>query len=533
MDEQTLHDEIITLHDGMSSVHEENETLHDRKNKRRRYVLQGVGGNAVVVQRLVLHGFGEGGMTDKFDGGCCKKVIMVQYRRFQLSRRTMKEKNIIDRPDSLARLISSMGNGSVKIVTGLRRCGKSFLLDVIFRSYLKSHGVDDDHITAVALDRDEFESLQNPRNLSSFVKARLKNDGRMNYVFIDEIQLSYKVRKSGVDEKDVAPEDRDSLWLTFYDVLNSLNAKSDVDVYVTGSNSKMLSADVATNFRGRKTEIALMPLSFAEFHAFRGGDKADDWQEYMAFGGLPQVVLAPSDKEKYAVLDELFSRVYLKDVVERNKIADVGMLGNVVKFLYSSVGSLTNPTRIAKAMRNQGIAAPSAPTVRKFLDCLSQAYLFRKAERYDIRGKRYLDYPAKYYAEDVGVRNAQLGFREQEETHLMENVIFNELLRRGYRVDVGVVEIESKEKGKRELRQHEIDFVVNTGFGKIYIQSAYGIGDPRQMARETLPLAHTGDVFRRLIVTNGNGRFWTDNAGISRVGLYPFLLDQSILEDMK
>lgn len=433
----------------------------------------------------------------------------------------------------MSRLISSMGNGSVKIITGLRRCGKSYLLNRIFRNYLKSQGVEDNHIIAVALDLDEFEELQNPRNLSSYIKSRLVEDGEPNYAFIDEIQLAYKVRKAGVKEEDVAPEDRDSLWLTFYDVLNSLNAIPNVDVYVTGSNSKMLSSDVATNFRGRKTEIELTPLSFAEFHAFRLGEKSDDWQEYMTFGGLPQVILAQTEREKRAVLDELFTKVYLKDVVERNRIANAGLLGNVVRFLFSCVGSLTNPLRLEKAMKNQGAETPSAPTIRKYLECLVDAYLFSKAERYDIRGKKYLDYPSKYYAEDVGIRNAALGFREQEETHLMENVIFCELLRRGYKVDVGVVEIEHVADGVRELRQHEIDFVVNTGASRIYIQSAYGMDDPIQRRRECLPLERTGDAFRRIVVTNGNARFWTDEKGISHVGLIPFLLDTSMLEEIK
>ncbi len=437
---------------------------------------------------------------------------------------------MIVRQQQLNRLVSVMGNRSVKIVTGVRRCGKSFLLNTIFRDYLKKQGVRNDHIISVALDLDEFEALQNPRNLSVYIKKRLKADGKMNYVFIDEIQLCYKVLKEGVKLEDVAPEDRDSVWLTFYDVLNSLNAKPNVDIYVTGSNSKMLSKDVATNFRGRKTEILLMPLSFAEFHDYRQGEKADDWQEYLTFGGLPQVVLAATEREKVATLNELFCNLYLKDVVERNKIAAPAHLDNVMRFLFSSVGSLTNPSRLAKAMRSQGADAPSAPTIRKFFGYLTDAYLFRKADRYDIRGKRYLDYPAKYYAEDVGLRNARLGFREQEATHLMENIVYNELIRRGYAVDVGVVENEHVESGVRELRQHEIDFVVNTGFEKVYIQSAYGMSDPKQAARETLPLMKTGDAFRRMIVTDGNARLWTDENGVARVGIIPFLLDSAILE---
>ena len=265
----------------------------------------------------------------------------------------MKDKNkmTILRPEALKRLVSVMGNGTVKVITGLRRCGKSYLLNTIFRDYIRSKGVDEDHVISVSLDLDEFEELQNPRNLSAYVKSRLRDDGKMNYVFIDEIQLSYKVKKAGVDEKDVAPEDRDSLWLTFYDVLNSLNSKRNVDVYVTGSNSKMLSRDVATNFRGRKTEILLTPLSFSEFHAFRGGEKSDDWQEYMTYGGLPQVVLAGSERNKVSVINELFAKTYLKDVVERNNIGDPGLLRNLGRVLFSAVGSLTKPAMIERDMR--------------------------------------------------------------------------------------------------------------------------------------------------------------------------------------
>ena len=436
---------------------------------------------------------------------------------------------IITRDDALGKLVASMHNGSVKILTGVRRCGKSFLLEKIFRDHLKSLGIKADHILQVSLDLDEFEELQNPRNLSEYVKKRLRKDGKMNYVFIDEIQLSYKVKKRGVDESEIADEDKDSIYLTFYDVLNSLNAIPDVDVYVTGSNSKMLSEDIATNFRGRRTEIALHPLSFAEFYHWKGGDKSDAWQEYLTFGGLPQVVLAEGIEGKAAVLKELFEKVYLKDVVERNRIKNPDLLATVASVLYSNVGSLTNPLKLERTMRSAGMDAPSAPTLRKFLGFLTNAYLFRKADRYDVRGRKYLDYPSKYYAEDVGIRNCRLGFREQEETHLMENVIYNELIRRGYSVDVGVVELEHREDGKRELRQHEIDFVVNTGFEKIYIQSAYGMNDPKQRERELLPLSKTGDSFRKLVVTDGNQRLWVNEDGIAQVGIYPFLLDNGVL----
>ena len=434
---------------------------------------------------------------------------------------------MIARPEYLDRLIAARDNQSVKVITGIRRSGKSFLLNEIYRPYLKENGVDDGHLISISLDLTEYADLRDPRKLQDFVTARI-TDNLPYYVFIDEIQMSFKVKISDVDEAKVAPEDRDSLYLTFYDVLNSLNARKNVDVYVTGSNSKMLSEDIATNFRGRRTEIVMHPLSFAEFYAARPQDKLDAWNEYMAYGGLPQVVLAGSKREKMSVLDELFENTYLKDVIERNKIEDAGLLGNVVNVLASSVGSLTNPTKLVNVLKSGEKQAPSIPTFRKFLGYLTSSYLFRKAERYDVRGRRYLNYPAKYYMEDVGLRNARLGFREQEETHLMENIIYNDLIRRGFKVDVGVVAILHREKGKRELRQHEIDFVVNTGREKVYIQSAYGMNDSAQRAREILPLVQTGDSCRKCVITNGNQKLWTDEEGISHVGILAFLLAPSV-----
>ena len=418
-----------------------------------------------------------------------------------------------------------MDNQSVKVITGLRRCGKSYLLNELFRRYLLEHGVDESHIVSVALDLSEFAALRNPSKLESYVTARLV-DRKNYYVFIDEIQMAAKVKISDFDEASVAADDRELGYLTFYDVLNSLNAKRNVDVYVTGSNSKMLSRDIATNFRGRRTEIMMHPLSFAEFHAYRQGDKSDDWEEYMTYGGLPQVVLAPTVRAKRKVLDELFERVYLSDVVERNGISDPGLLDNVVNVLASGVGSLTNPAKLVRILRNQEKTAPSAPTFRKFLDYLESAYLFRKANRYDVRGRRYLDYPAKYYMEDLGLRNARLGFREMEETHIMENVIYNELVWRGCQVDVGVVEIRHSTERGRELRQHEIDFVVNTGNERVYVQSAFGMNDPEQRARETLPLLKTGDSCRKVVITNGGQKLWFDDDGIAHVGILSFLLGE-------
>ncbi len=435
---------------------------------------------------------------------------------------------MIKRNRYLEKLKDKMWNGSVKIITGIRRCGKSYLLNEIFRGYLLENGVSPDHILSVSLDLEEFEPLQNPKELGKYVRARLMDGGRY-YVFIDEIQLSRKVLKDGVDLSRIAPEDEPGAWFTFYDVLNSLNANPNLDIYVTGSNSKMLSRDVATNFRGRKVEIEMHPLSFAEFHSWKGGDISQTWDEYKTFGGMPQAVLEGDVRSKVAVLNELFDNVYIKDVVERNRIGDPFLLASIVNVLASSVGSLTNPKRLSDTIASREGGGPSAPTVRKYLGFLADAYVFREVKRYDVRGRKYLDHPMKYYAEDVGLRNARLGFREQEEPHLMENVIFNELLRCGYSVDVGVVEVWGEEEGKKVIKRHEIDFVVNTGFEKVYLQSAFSIADPQYKAREVFPLKKTGDSFRKIVVTSGVSRLWTDDDGISYVGILTFLLNPELV----
>ena len=430
---------------------------------------------------------------------------------------------MIKRGYYLEKIKDKMWNGAVKIITGIRRSGKSYLLNEIFRKYLLESGVDSRRIISVSLDLEEFELLQNPRELSRYIREHVL-DGERHYVFIDEIQEVRKVLKDGVDPERIAKEDEPGIWFTFYDVLNSLNAKPNLDIYVTGSNSKMLSKDVATNFRGRKTEIEMHPLSFSEFHDWKSGDLLQDWDEYKTFGGMPQAVLERNDREKVAVLNELFSNVYIKDVVERNRISDPGLLEVIVDAVSSSVGSLTNPKRLADTISSREGGGPSAPTVRKYLGFLRDAYIFREAKRFDVRGRKYLDHPMKYYAEDVGLRNARLGFREQEETHLMENVIYNELVRIGWTVDVGVVDVWGEENGKKVVRHHEIDFVVNTGFEKVYIQSAFSISDPKYRAREVFPLSKSGDSFRKIVITAGSSRMWTDDDGISYVGILTFLL---------
>ena len=438
----------------------------------------------------------------------------------------------IKRDSYLERLAHFMHNGSVKVITGVRRCGKSYLLRTLFHRYLRDVGVSEDHIIEIDLEADGNERFWNPLVLGEHVRARIV-DGGQYYVLIDEIQRVTKTLPPDADLTRIAPEDVESAYVTFYDVLNGLNNMKNVDVYVTGSNSKMLSKDIATTFRGRSTEIRVWPLSFAELLAAKGGDKADLWEEYLSFGGMPQAVLEPDERERANILKSLFDYVYFRDLVERHSLKDDSILREITDVACSSVGSLVSPQKIEVTLRSVQGRSPSAPTVKKYLEYLEDAFLFEKALRYDVRGRKYFDSPAKYFAVDAGLRNARLNFREIERTHLMENIVYNELRRRGYSVDVGVVDIQSTENGKRVLKRNEIDFVVNIPPGKLYIQSAFNIDDPVRRAAETASLRKTGDFFRKLIVTDGNRRLTTDEDGISYVGVLPFLLDATIVEGLK
>jgi len=427
----------------------------------------------------------------------------------------------IDREQYLAKLIDARGNGFVKIVTGIRRCGKSYLLFNIFKDHLLSNGVKASHIVEIALDSDEFEELRDPRKLSSFVRAKVKRLKGPCYVLIDEIQMCEPV-KSVVEGSDTL--------ITFYDVLNGLMKLKGVDLYVTGSNSKMLSDEVATNFRDRGENIRLHPLMFSEYFKASGLSEYQAWNKYLVYGGMPEAILKTSDAARRGYLAGLFKTVYFKDIVEHNNLKDDYVLGLLTDVLLSSTGSLTNPSRIANTLSTKQGVRPDVHTVQQYLKFLSEAYLFSKAERYDVKGRRYLQYPSKWYAEDVGLRNARLNYRQTERTHLMENVIYNELIARGCSVDVGVVEVKVAGKdGKRELRQYEIDFIVNTGFEKLYIQSALELPDDGKLSQETFSLRKTRDSFRKLVVVGGDQPLYTDDNGISFVGIIPFLLDKSIL----
>lgn len=434
----------------------------------------------------------------------------------------------INRDLYLNRLISKMHNGKVKIITGIRRCGKSYLLSHIFRDYLAQQGVDDAHIIEIALDRKESEQLRDPNRLYDYVVSRLSSDGEY-YLFIDEIQLSYRVKRPDVDESQIAPEDRDLAYTTFYDILNDLMARPNLDIYVTGSNSRMLSKDIATNFRDRGSEIRMFPLSFAEYYSVSGLEKADAWAEYVIYGGMPLAVLEPDETERARYLTSLFERVYVADVVERYGAHDT-YIENLIDVVSSSVGSLTNPSKLANTLNSVNHAGTTDKTVKKYLDALEDAFIFEKARRYDIKGKAYLDSPFKYYATDVGLRNARLGFRQIEETHLMENILFNELILRGYSVDVGAVRFAETKDGQKIEKQHEIDFVVNMGMKKVYIQSAFSIEDPQKRKQEITPLLKSGDFFKKIVVTGGNAKPHMDEHGITYMGIIPFLLNKDSLD---
>lgn len=348
-------------------------------------------------------------------------------------------------------------------------------------------------------------------------------------MFIDEIQLSYKVKNEDVDESLVPEEDRDMLYTTFYDILNDLMARSNLDIYVTGSNSKMLSTDIVTNFRDRGTEIKVYPLSFKEYYAFSGLEKVDALEEYLMFGGMPLAVIEKDEAEKRKYLVGLHKNLYIKDIVERYKLRDDEVLDALIDSLSSAVGSLTNPHNLANAAGTLMKRNTSDHTIKNYLDYWEDAYLFMGAKRYDVKGKRYFENTQKYYSMDLGLRNAKLNFRQQEKSHLMENMIYLELVRRGYSVDVGVVEVTRVKDGKKQQSQYEIDFVVNTGQDKIYIQSALNVDTEEKQHQETFSLKNSGDLFRKIVIVDGNTKQWTDENGIVYIGVIPFLLEESRL----
>ena len=435
---------------------------------------------------------------------------------------------IINRHEYIEQLLAKRWNGKVKIVTGIRRSGKSFLLSTLFKNRLMEEGVPEEDFVEVALDRKSHAKYRNPNLLYNYIIERTKDTKRKFYVLIDEIQLSYKVKYADVDESSVPEEDREMLYTTFYDILNDLMARPNLDVYVTGSNSKMLSKDIVTNFRDRGSEIKVYPLSFAEFVSVADMEKADALEEYLMYGGMPLAVLEPDEKEKRKYLQGLFKNVYLKDIVERYNLKDDTILSALVDALSSSVGSLTNPNKLANTAGSLMGISPSPNTIKHYLDYVEDAFLFQSAKRWNVKGRKYFDKIEKYYAMDLGLRNARLNFRQQERSHLMENMIYNDLIRRGYAVDVGIVELNQTVDGKRKMSQYEIDFVVNVGNSKVYIQSALNVDTPEKKAQETFSLRNTGDFFRKIVVLDGSRKPWTDEDGVMYVGVIPFLLEDMI-----
>ena len=440
---------------------------------------------------------------------------------------------LIKRDLYLNRLVSKKENGLIKIITGIRRCGKSYLLFNLYKEYLNSIGISDEHIIQIMLDKKEFEDYRNPNKLYEHILQKI-NENEKFYIFIDEIQLCYKVKKEGVDESSVPEEDRNLLYTTFYDILNDLMNRKNLDIYVTGSNSRLLSKDVATNFRDRSVEIQMHPLTFSEYYEYEreisGIEKADAWEEYMTYGGLPLAVLEKNEKEKAVYLKNLFMKIYIADIKERYNLKDETSLSSLIDVILSSVGSLSNPHKLNNTLESVQHSKLSDHTVKKYLEYLEDSFIIRKASRYDVKGKSYLDFPAKYYAEDMGLRNARLNFRQQERPHIMENIIFNELVSRGYSVDVGVVQVSSMESGTQKKANLEIDFIVNMGFSKVYIQSAFALDNQEMEMQETRPLLNSGDFFKKIVVLGGNQKRYQDENGIIFIGVIPFLLDKESVE---
>ena len=441
---------------------------------------------------------------------------------------------VIRRDAYLETLQKSRLNGFVKIITGIRRCGKSFLLNTLYRQFLIEDGVDPSHIISIDLDDDDMKQLRNPLRLSEFVRQRVRRGKTPYYVFIDEIQRSQKVLPDDVDLSRIAPEDRDDAYVTFYDVLNGLRKLANVDLYVTGSNSKTLSKDIPTHFRDRGMQIQVRPLSFSEYLPVSGADadKNEAFSHYLIWGGMPVAVLENDDTERSSYLKSLFEEVYIKDIKERYGIKDDAAISAVLDVLSSDIGSLTNPHRIGNTMGSLLKLRVSDNTLKSYMDHLEDAFLFTKAHRYDVKGRKYIDSPCKYYSMDLGLRNARLNFRDTDMSHPMENAIYNELLLRGYNVDVGVVPIVSRKNGIKETRQHEIDFIVNRGNDKVYIQSALDLQSESKREQESLSLKRSGDFFRKVIVTGGQSQPMSDDDGIIHVGVIPFLLDRNILAEL-
>lgn len=413
----------------------------------------------------------------------------------------------IKRNRYLNTLISKKHNGLIKVITGMRRCGKSYLLFMLFKEHLLSDGIDEDHIIEIAFDAFENKKYRDPDVLYPYLKEQIKDDA-MYYVLLDEVQLLGE----------------------FESILNSLIRMKNVDVYVTGSNARFLSKDVITEFRGRGDEVHMYPLSFAEFVSVYPGTKQDGWNEYMLYGGIPLVLEFTTPDQKIAFLKSLFEETYISDIVGRHNIRNKAELEELLNILSSAIGSLTNPQKLSATFQTVKKKKISNSTIKRYIDYLCDSFLIDSAIRYDVKGKKYIDTPVKYYFTDMGLRNARLNFRQIEETHSMENIIFNELKMRGFNVDVGVImQYETNEKGTNIRKQLEIDFVCNQGSKRYYIQSAYAIPDQAKMEQEQRSLMLTGDFFKRIIITKDTPAPYYNESGVLIMNVYDFLLNENSL----
>ena len=414
----------------------------------------------------------------------------------------------IQRTHYLNTLISKKHNGLIKVITGMRRCGKSYLLFTLFKEHLLAEGVDEAHIIEIAFDAFENKPFRDPDVLFPHLKERINDDGQY-YVLLDEVQL--------LDE--------------FESILNSLIRMKNVDVYVTGSNARFLSKDVITEFRGRGDEVHMYPLSFAEFMSVYQGTKQDGWNEYMLYGGIPLVLEFAAPDQKIAFLKSLFEETYISDIVGRHNIRNRAELEELLNILSSAIGSLTNPEKLSATFQSVKKKSISNATIKRYIDYLCDSFLIDSAIRYDVKGKKYIDTPVKYYFTDMGLRNARLNFRQIEETHSMENIIFNELKMRGFNVDVGVItQYDTNEKGSSIRKQLEIDFVCNKGSKRYYIQSAYAIPDQAKMEQEQRSLMLTGDFFKRIIITKDTPAPYYNDSGVLLMSVYDFLLNENSLD---
>ena len=425
----------------------------------------------------------------------------------------------IERDYYLNQLVTKKGNGLIKIITGIRRCGKSFLLFNLFRKHLLKTGIDEKHIISLSLDDDENEKYLDPANLSKYLKERIINDNDSFYILLDEVQLAI-----------TEDEYKDKKRIRLYGILNSFLKYQNVDVYITGSNSKFLSSDILTEFRGRGDEIRVHPLSFKEFMSVYKGDAYAGFRDYSLYGGLPYIVNLVNSEEKIKYLNSLFKSTYLKDIIERYNVKNTLVIDTLVNILSSDISTLTNPTKLANSFTSYSIKT-NANTISSYIDYLIDAFIISKAQRYDIKGKRYISSPYKYYFEDIGLRNAKLNFRQIEPTHIMENIIYNELIIRGFNVDVGVVEKYTKNSnGQNIVVLLEVDFVCNKGSQRYYIQSAYSIPDMDKMKQEQDSLNRIDDSFKKIIIVQDNINYWHNEKGYLIINILDFLLKENSLE---